>query len=307
MNILAKEKTNISVDTLEKISNTDLADLCYNAEQAIKAGGGFGWITVPPRDVLKRYWNSILLVNTNTLIVGRLNGDIAGSMQLSFYPPNNEAQKTIARIKSHFVAPWARGYGLAKAMIDYAIVKSKENNKINLNEFKENIYSQSGEDGIIKKILENLSIEKSNEFVEFGAHDGKTNSNCFNLLKNNGYQGIFIEPDKKRFQKLELNTKNYKSKNINSYVFEKGNLMLDRILSKEKISQNFDILSIDIDGHDYQIFRSISLYSPKIVIIEYNPTIPNDIEYIQPDNIKVRHGSSAKSIINLAYLDRHLL
>ncbi len=132
MTILAKEKTNILVDTLKKISNTDLADLCYNTEQAIKAGGGFGWITVPPRDILKKYWNSMLLVNTNTLIVGRLNGDIAGSMQLSFYPSNNEAQKSISIIKSHFVAPWARGYGLAKAMIDYAIVKSKENNKINI-------------------------------------------------------------------------------------------------------------------------------------------------------------------------------
>ena len=132
MTVLAKEKTNISVDTLEKISNTDLADLCYNAEQAIKAGGGFGWITVPPRDVLKKYWNSMMFLNTNILIVGRLNGDIAGSMQLSFFPPNNEAQKTISRIKSHFVAPWARGYGLAKAMIDYAIVKSKENNKNNI-------------------------------------------------------------------------------------------------------------------------------------------------------------------------------
>ena len=129
MTILTKEKTNISVDTLKTISNTDLADLCYNAEQAIKAGGGFGWITVPHRDVLKKYWNGMLLVNTNTLIVGRLNGDIAGSLQLYFYPPNNEAQKSIARIQSHFVAPWARGYGLAKAMIDYAILKSKENNK----------------------------------------------------------------------------------------------------------------------------------------------------------------------------------
>ena len=132
MTILAKEKINISVDTLEKISNTDLADLCYNTEQAIKAGGGFGWITVPPRDVLKKYWNSMLLVSTNTLIVGRLNGDIAGSMQLSFYPTSNEAQKNISNIKSHFVAPWARGYGLAKAMIDYAILKSKENSKINI-------------------------------------------------------------------------------------------------------------------------------------------------------------------------------
>ena len=129
MTILPKEKNNISVDALETITNTDLADLCYNAEQAIKAGGGFGWITVPPREVLKKYWNGMLLVNTNTLIVGRLNGDIAGSLQLSFYPPNNEAQKTIAKIQSHFVAPWARGYGLAKTMIDYAIVKSKENNK----------------------------------------------------------------------------------------------------------------------------------------------------------------------------------
>ena len=98
MTVLAKEKTNISVDILEEISNTDLADLCYNTEQAIKAGGGFGWITVPPRDVLKKYWNSMLLVNTNTLIVGRLNGDIAGSMQLSFYPPNNEAQKRISTL-----------------------------------------------------------------------------------------------------------------------------------------------------------------------------------------------------------------
>jgi ribosomal protein S18 acetylase RimI-like enzyme len=129
MTILAKEKTNISVNTLKKISNTDLADLCYNTEQAIKAGGGFGWITVPPRDVLKKYWNGMLLVSTNTLIVGRLNGDIAASLQLYFYPPNNEAQKTVSRIQSHFVAPWARGYGLAKAMIDYAIEKSKENNK----------------------------------------------------------------------------------------------------------------------------------------------------------------------------------
>ena len=102
MTVLTKEQINISVDELQTISNTDLADLCYIAEQAIKAGGGFGWITVPPREVLKKYWNGMLLINTNKLIVGRLNNDIAASMQLSFYPSNNEAQKTIARIQSHF-------------------------------------------------------------------------------------------------------------------------------------------------------------------------------------------------------------
>lgn len=129
MNLLAKENITINVDKLIKVSATDLADLCSITEQAIRAGGGFGWLTIPPVDVLRRYWNGLVLIKSNTLIVGRLNGSIAGASQISFNLRNNEAQKDIARIQSHFVAPWARGYGLAKAMIDLAIEISKENNK----------------------------------------------------------------------------------------------------------------------------------------------------------------------------------
>ena len=128
MTVLAKEQNNISVDDLKNISNTDLADLCYNTEQAIKAGGGFGWLNIPPVESLKKYWNGIVLIKSNFLVVGRLNGSIAGASQIAFNPPNNEAQKNISKIQTHFVAPWARGYGLAKAMIDLAIEISKENN-----------------------------------------------------------------------------------------------------------------------------------------------------------------------------------
>ena len=126
---LIKENMNIAVDNLKEISNIDLADLCSVTEQAIRAGGGFGWLTIPPIETLKKYWNGIVLIKTNILIVGRLNGGIAGALQISFNPLNNEAQKNISKIQSHFVAPWARGYGLAKAMIDQAIKISKENNK----------------------------------------------------------------------------------------------------------------------------------------------------------------------------------
>ena len=129
MNTFAKEKMNIAVESLTVLSETDLADLCNITEQSIKAGGGFGWITIPPIETLKKYWNGLILIKSNTLIVGRLNGSIAGASQISFNPPNNEAQKNISKIQSHFVAPWARGYGLAKAMIDKAIEVSKENNK----------------------------------------------------------------------------------------------------------------------------------------------------------------------------------
>tara|TARA_Y100001970_G_scaffold21066_1_gene23937 strand:+ start:6572 stop:7108 length:537 start_codon:yes stop_codon:yes gene_type:complete len=128
MNSLVKENINIAVDNIREITTTDLADLCSVTEQAIRAGGGFGWLTIPPRDTLKNYWNGIVLIKSNILIVGRLNETIAGALLITFNPPNNEAQKNIAKIQSHFVAPWARGYGLAKAMIDQSIKISKENN-----------------------------------------------------------------------------------------------------------------------------------------------------------------------------------
>ena len=128
MSILLKESIKINVENLKKISDLDLADLCNITEQAINVGGGFGWLSVPPRNILKKYWNGLILINYKKLLVGRLNGVIAGALQLSFQPPNNEAQKKISNIQSHFVAPWARGYGLAKAMVDFAISSSKENN-----------------------------------------------------------------------------------------------------------------------------------------------------------------------------------
>ena len=120
------ENKNIKVDIAKSINPTDLADLCNITEQAIKAGGGFGWINVPLRKVLINYWQGVVLIPNRKLIVGRLNKVIAGTLQLVFQPDNNEAQQNIANIVSHFVAPWARGFGLAKAMIDLAEKQAKE-------------------------------------------------------------------------------------------------------------------------------------------------------------------------------------
>ena len=67
MNTVLKEKVDINAEILKSISDLDLADLCNITEQAINAGGGFGWLTVPPRDILKKYWNGIMLINNKKL------------------------------------------------------------------------------------------------------------------------------------------------------------------------------------------------------------------------------------------------
>ena len=128
MSITPKEKINISVDILKNINEVDLADLCNITEQAIKAGGGFGWLRVPTREILNQYWKKKLDESHNNLIVGRLNGIIAGTLQLSYEKNNIESRKNIAQIRRQFVAPWARGYGLAKTMIDHTEQIAKEDN-----------------------------------------------------------------------------------------------------------------------------------------------------------------------------------
>ena len=126
MNVELQEKVTIKVELLSSINSLDLADLCNITEQAINAGGGFGWIKVPPRNRLNKYWRGVVLIQNRKLIVGRLNNAIAGTLQLFFHPSNNEAQQNICNIVSHFIAPWARGYGLAKAMIDKAEIVGVE-------------------------------------------------------------------------------------------------------------------------------------------------------------------------------------
>ena len=128
MSTQLKEKINISVHNIETLTDVDLADLCNITEQAIKAGGGFGWLRVPTRDILTDYWTKRTNDKYIKLIVGRLNGVIAGTLQLAYEAPNIESRKNIAQIKRQFVAPWARGYGSAKSMIDYSENKSKEDN-----------------------------------------------------------------------------------------------------------------------------------------------------------------------------------
>ena len=106
-----------AVERLERFAGTDLHDLCDAAEAAIKGGGGFGWLSVPPRHIMEAYWRGVLLVPDRQVFVARLDGTICGSAQLARPPRNNEAQSFAAQLSGNFIAPWARGHGLARHLV----------------------------------------------------------------------------------------------------------------------------------------------------------------------------------------------
>ena len=169
-----------------------------------------------------------------------------------------------------------------------------------LNNFKKIKYSQFGEDGIIEEILKRLNEDLDFTCCEFGAWDGKHLSNVYNLVKNKNYKALYIEGDSKKFDQLKKNFKSTNAILINKFVNFEGENTLDEILSANNFKKNFDLLSIDIDGNDYHILESLKNYTPKIIIIEYNPTIPNEVEFVQKKDIKTNQGSSALSLTNLA-------
>ncbi len=110
-------RTETSVETVSELSGSVLHELCDAAEAAILDGGGFGWLAPPPRHVMEAYWKGVMLVPERVLVLGRVDGTVAGSAQLQRTPKNNEAQAFTGQLTTFFVAPWARGHGLARALV----------------------------------------------------------------------------------------------------------------------------------------------------------------------------------------------
>lgn len=170
-----------------------------------------------------------------------------------------------------------------------------------IDSYKRNVYSQFGEDGIIEEVLRRISVVQSlSKFcVEFGAWDGLYLSNCARLLKEETFRGVLIEADKKKFKDLLKQFPGTSVHKVQALVDVNKN-SIDNILSKLDINEDIDLMSIDIDGADYWILNSLTEYIPKVLVIEFNPTIPNSIDFFQELNFSVKHGSSAAAICRLA-------
>src|SRR5579872_645620 len=153
-----------------------------------------------------------------------------------------------------------------------------------LNAYAHNVYSQFGEDGIVAEIIHRIELHIAIDkwCVEFGAWDGVYLSNSYQLIKNKGYKAVLIEGDAKRHADLCKNIPSDEVIKLCEFVHFEGASSLDNILKKTNIPVDFDFMSIDIDGCDYHIWASLTDYRPKVICIEFNPTIPNEVEFVQP-------------------------
>ena len=166
--------------------------------------------------------------------------------------------------------------------------------------FRKNFYSQNGEDGIVEKLISDLGLEKKLTLCEFGAWDGKYLSNTFNLIKKFQSIALLIEGDQYKFKDLLDTSRKYQNIiPVQKFVSCEGKNSLDQILSENSFPSDFDLLSIDIDSNDLEIWESLVNFKPKIVIIEINSSILPGIKQRHDPN-KGKLSSSFTSTLEVA-------
>ena len=176
----------------------------------------------------------------------------------------------------------------------------------NLSEVEFQIFSQFGDDGIIQFLINKLSI-KNKTFIEFGVENYRESNTRF-LLINNYWSGFVIDGSQENinqikneqlytFYDLRAKSSFINCENINSIMLASG------------FESEIGILSIDIDGNDYWVWKAINAVHADIVICEYNSlfgfedaiTIKYNADFVRGINTPFNfYGTSLKAIYLLA-------
>ena len=172
-------------------------------------------------------------------------------------------------------------------------------------------YGATGEDVLLRKIFKN----KIGFYVDVGALHPINGSNTYHLYKK-GWKGInfdlMIDNIKlfKIFRPRDISINvavSSKPGFVNSYIFDKGSGLntleknwaekwkkiinknyltikikkekLNTLLKKYNCPNNFDLLNIDVEGHEIEVIKGLDfrIYKPKIITIEIHAKKTEDI------------------------------
>lgn len=114
-----KIRTDLTVGHVTRLIATDLDNLVRATQKAITEGSESTWRGKPSTERLKAFWNGVALSPQRHLVVGRLAGAAVGAVQIVQAGPLSEVGPEVATLENFFLAPDARGHGLARRMIRY--------------------------------------------------------------------------------------------------------------------------------------------------------------------------------------------
>jgi hypothetical protein len=139
--------------------------------------------------------------------------------------------------------------------------------------YEAQVYSQHGEDGIISEILSRIG-EANRHFVEIGAGDGRENNTRYRL--GLGWSGHWFEADAANVGRMRDAIPGERLQVVHARVTAENIAQLMRV---HGVPVELDLLSIDIDRNTSHVWRALGCLAARIVVVEYNSTIPRDDQW----------------------------
>jgi len=137
------------------------------------------------------------------------------------------------------------------------------------------VCSQNGEDGIIHEIFRRVGAT-SRIFVEIGVGDEVENNTAF--LLSQGWSGRWIDGDPAFLERIKSGPE-FLRKQLSGLVSFVTRENAAALLAQLNVPAEFDLLSVDIDQNTYYIWEALSGFRPRVVVVEYNSSIPSDIDW----------------------------
>lgn len=140
---------------------------------------------------------------------------------------------------------------------------SEGNPPLDLARLAPSLYAQGTEEAILTRILR--AIEPTNRYcVDIGASDGLLNSNTALLLREEGWLGTLVEGSAYRFGRLKENYGDAANVRLVGQRVQPDTV--DDLLDEAGVPGVYDLLSLDIDGNDYWVWRALRRHRARVVV-----------------------------------------
>ena len=167
---------------------------------------------------------------------------------------------------------------MANAELDRLRADEKLQDPKRLERFGAKGYSQNDEDGIIREIFKRIGTTNK-RFVEFGTGNGLENNTVFLLCQD--WSGLWIDGSEvDHAAQNEVFAWAIKDKQLHAVQSFLTTENINRVIGDAGTKGEIDLLSIDIDGNDYHIWKAIDVVNPRVLVIEYNAYAPPPVRWI---------------------------
>lgn len=139
-------------------------------------------------------------------------------------------------------------------------------------------FSQNDEDGILQEIFRRIGTH-SRRFFEIGVEGGFECNTAALLLQ--GWRGEWVEAEMAHKPSVDFKLSKWLEEGSLEVHWQKATP--DNINDLIPPDAELDLLSIDVDGHDFWIWKALEA-RPRVLMIEYNGTLHPPLSVVVPFN-----------------------